>query len=103
MQLSDLTPEAIRILADIGGHLYDVDVHIPPETDLQKDMRDINTILPPPGARSVTMEYTKKVRIAYDYVRTHRNGSQSMLNDIMAGKKISIADYKEEVHLNEEQ
>lgn len=92
---TNLKPEWIRMLNEIGKQLAGVTVRLPTDTEFVAAKAAIEQILTPPQKGYVRSYYVKSVFIALEYAQTHfRCGSISMLDDIKAGKTPIISDYE---------
>lgn len=91
MLSKDFHPEWIRKLSKVGKQLQDVTVKIPSLAE-QQEAKDIIEQILPPEKGHVTMEYVRSVLIGLEYAETHFR--YSMFDDIKAGNKPNISDYK---------
>ena len=91
MITKDFKPEWIRELKDVSKQLQDVTVKIPSLAE-QQEAKDIIEQILPPEEGYVNMGYVRDVLIGLRYAETHYR--YSMLDDIKAGKKTNISDYK---------
>ena len=91
MITKDFAPEWIRKLYEVGKQLQGVSVEIPSDAEQQEAKNIIEQILPPKEGH-VIMGYVRNVLIGLRYAETHFR--YSMLDDIKAGKKTNISDYK---------
>lgn len=95
-----LSENTIRALHDLFYELYDIDIHIPTQKQLEENKPLIEDKLSPPDHdRRVIWSYVIQVSVAYEYARVHyRDGNNSLLSDIESGqvdvKTVDLSKYK---------
>lgn len=91
--MKDLKPAWVQELNEIGKRLENVDIRIPSFDEQLEAKETLEQILP--GIGQVTLPYVRSVLIALEYAKTHfhRESKKSMLDNIKAGKQISIKYY----------
>lgn len=95
-----ISENTIRALHELFYKLYDIDIHIPTQKQLEKNQARIEDKLPPPDPdRHVRWFYAIQVSVAYEYARVHyRDGNNSLLSDIESGqvdvKTVDLSKYK---------
>lgn len=93
MLSEDFKPQWIRELNEVGKQLQDVTVKIPSLAE-QQETKDIIEQILPPEKGYVFMGFVRNVLIGLEYAETHYCDLVSMLDDIKAGEKPNISDYK---------
>lgn len=88
-----LNEQGIRELSEIGKRAPDIRAQFSKE-EQDEAKAEIEAILPPESGY-VTIPYVRQVLIGLEHAKTHFRCS--MLDDVMAGKKINDSDYKKYV------